>query len=121
VHRLLKAINASKKEDEEYVLRNIEALCVHISALEREADSVEKEYMARKYARWAKENINKTFKAKIISTTPEYKAELIDDIQGATLHITNPINIPLFSIVNVMIENVDIYKAKIFVKVIEDV
>ena len=119
VHRLLKAINDEKKDDEEYVLRNIEALCIQISTLEREADSVEKEYMARKYARWAKENQNKTFKAKIISTTPEYKAELNDEIKGAILHVTNPVNIPLFTEINVIIENVDIYKAKIFVKVVQ--
>ncbi len=119
VHRQLKAIAQRKKEQEEYVLRNIEALCISISSLEREADTVEKEYKQRKYARWAKKHIGKTFKAKITATTPEYKAEFTDEIQGATLYITNPTQAVLFQHVNVLIENVDIYKAKIFVKVIE--
>jgi len=119
VHRQLKAIAQGKKKDEEYVLRNIEALCISISQLEREADSVEKEYKQRKYARWAQEHLGKTFKAKIIATTPEYKAEFQDVIQGATLYITNSTQAVLFQHVDVMIENVDIYKAKIFVKVVE--
>ncbi len=119
VHRQLKAISAKKKEDEEYVLRNIEALCIQISQLEREADSVEKEYMQRKYARWAQRHIGKTFKAKITATTPEFKAELIDTIKGAQLHITNHTQSVLFQHVDVRIENVDIYKAKIFATVVE--
>ena len=119
VHRQLKAITKKQKEEESYVLRNIEALCISISSLEREADTVEKEYKQRKYARWAKEHLGKTFKAKIIATTPEYKAEFTDIIQGATLYITNATQAVLFQHVNIIIENVDIYKAKIFVKVIE--
>jgi len=119
VHRQLKAIAKGKKEEESYVLRNIEALCISISNLEREADMVEKEYMQRKYARWAKEQIGKTFDAKISATTPEYKADLDDEIIGATLHITNTTSAVLFERVKVRIENVDIYRAKIFVTVIE--
>ncbi len=120
VHRLIKAIRAGKKADEEYVLRNIEALCIEISRLEREADSVESEYKQRKYARWAKEHIGQKFQAKIIATTPEYKAELDDTIKGASLHITNPIHVPIFSKIEVEIENVNLYQAKIYVKALVD-
>ncbi len=119
VHRQLKAIAKGKKEEESYVLRNIEALCVNISNLEREADSVEKEFMQRKYARWAQKRIGKTFKAKITATTPEHKAELVDEVQGATLYITNATNAVLFQEVQVRIESVDIYKARIHVSVVE--
>jgi len=119
VHRQLKAIAKGKKEEESYVLRNIEALCVSISNLEREADTVEKEYMQRKYARWAKEHIGKVFSAKISATTPEYKADLDDTIKGATLYITNPTNAVLFQHVKVRIESVDLYRAKIFVTTVE--
>ncbi len=119
VHRQLKAIAKGKKEEESYVLRNIEALCVSISNLEREADMVEKEYMHRKYARWAKEHIGEVFSAKISATTQEYKADLDDEIKGATLYITNPTTAVLFQKVKVRIENVDIYRAKIYVTTVE--
>ena len=119
VHRQLKAIAKGKKEEESYVLRNIEALCVSISNLEREADMVEKEYMQRKYARWAKEHIGEVFNAKISATTPEHKADLDDEIKGATLYITNLTNAVLFQHVKVRIESVDLYRAKIFVTVVE--
>ena len=119
MHRQLKALSKGKKEEESYVLRNIEALCVSISNLEREADMVEKEYMQRKYARWAQEHIGEVFSAKISATTPEYKADLDDKIKGAALHITNPTNAVLFQRVKVRIENVDLYKAKIFVTTLE--
>ncbi len=119
VHRQLKAIAKGKKEEESYVLRNIEALCVSISNLEREADMVEKDYMQRKYARWAKEHIGEVFNAKISATTPEYKADLDDEIKGAALYITNPTNAVLFQHVKVRIESVDLYRAKIFVTTVE--
>ncbi len=119
VHRQLKAIAKKKKEEEEYVLRNIEALCISISNLEREADMVEKEYMQRKYARWAEHNVGKEFYAKITATTPEYKADLDDEIKGAALYISAPTNAVLFQRVKVRIEQVDIYRAKIFVTVVE--
>ncbi len=120
VHRQLKALSKGKKEEESCVLRNIEALCVSISNLEREADMVEKEYMQRKYARWAQEHIGEVFSAKISATTPEHKADLDDEIKGAVLHITNPTNAVLFQRVKVRIENVDLYKAKVFVTTVEE-
>ncbi len=119
VHRLLKAINNNDTQEGSYVLRNIEALCMTISEKEREASSIEAEFMARKFARWAQNNINKTFKARISATEPEVKAELHDEIMGARLHILSDSNVVLFEDVRVLIEKVDLPKAKIYARVIK--
>jgi len=118
VHRLLKAINKGDKEDGSYVLRNIEALAISISEKEREASTIEVEFMARKFARWAYKNINKKFKARIIATENEIKAQLHDEIEGAKLHITSTENVVLFEDVIVKIDKVDIPRAKIFASVV---
>jgi ribonuclease R len=118
VHRLLKAINAGDTQEGSYVLRNIEALSMTISEKEREASSIENEFMARKYARWADNNIGKEFKAKINATDPDVKAELRDEIQGARLFITSPEVPVLFEDVIVKIERVDIARAKIYALVV---
>ncbi|MCF6340514.1 MAG: ribonuclease R [Sulfurimonas sp.] len=118
VHRLLKAINNNDTEEGSYVLRNIESLSMTISEKEREASTIEIEFMARKYARWAETNINKEFKARICATDPEIKAELHDEIAGAKLNITSSENVGLFEDVTICINKVDIAKAKIFAIVI---
>ena len=120
VHRLLKAINKDDKEEGNYVLRNIESLSMTISEKEREASTIELDFMARKYARWAEKNLNKRFKAKISSTDIDVKAELRDKIIGAKLNITSNGNYVLFQDVVVEITKVDILKAKIFAIVVED-
>jgi ribonuclease R len=121
VHRLLKAINNNDTEEGSYVLRNIEALSMTISEKEREASSIEVEFQQRKFARWAKENLEKEFKARINATTPEIKAELRDEIEGARLNITSTGDIVLFEDVIVKIDKVDIAKAKIFASVVSKV
>ncbi len=117
VHRLLKSIARGDKKEESYVLRNIEALCLMISQKEREADSVESEYARRKFARWAEKNKGKTFVAKINQTLPELTAKLDDEIKGAVIHITSAVNVPLFSKVKVVIDDVNLYNAKIYGRV----
>lgn len=120
VHRLLKAIAANDTQEGSYVLRNIEILSLTISEKEREADAIEKEFMARKFTRWAGQNTAEEFSARISATEPELKAELNDTIKGAVLHITNPSsNVVLFQDVRVIIERVDIPKAKIYVRLLE--
>lgn len=114
VHRLLKAINNNDTQEGSYVLRNIESLSMTISEKERESSSIEQQYMARKYARWAKENLNKHFKARISTTETEVKADLMDEIVGARLLITSNDNVVLFEDVVVEITKVDIAKAKIY-------
>ena len=121
VHRLLKAINNNDTEEGSYVLRNIEALSITISEKEREASTIEIEFQARKFARWAELNLNKEFKARITATDPEIKAELHDEIQGARLNITSGTDAVLFEDVIIRIDKVDIPKAKIFATVVAKV
>jgi len=119
VHRLLKAIARGDKEESSYVLRNVESLCMSVSEKEREASTVENEFMARKFTRWANENIGGIFKARITSTDPYLKAELHDEIQGARFLINHGLDAQLFEDVKVRIEKADIAKAKIYASVIE--
>ncbi|MBT8343994.1 MAG: ribonuclease R, partial [Sulfurovum sp.] len=86
VHRLLKAIENKDTQEGSYVLRNIEALSMTISEKEREASTIEVQYQQRKFARWAENNLNKEFKARITATDPDIKAEIHDEIQGARLN-----------------------------------
>jgi len=119
VHRLLKAIDNNDTAESSYVLRNIEVLSMTISEKEREASTVENEFMARKFARWANEHKDEIFKARINATEPEVKAELHDTIMGARLTITAHENPVLFEDVLIKIESVDIQKAKIFASIIK--
>ena len=89
-----------------------------ISIKEREASTVETEFMARKYARWAELNLDKEFKARITSTDTEIKAEIHDEIIGARVNITSTGDITLFENVMIKIDRVDIPRAKIFASVI---
>ena len=118
VHRLLKAINSDDTEEGSYVLRNIESLSMTISEKERESSKIEQDFMARKFARWADENLGKEFKARVSGTDPELKADLNDEIKGARLIITSGENVVLFEDIIVKIDKVDIAKAKIFVIVV---
>ena len=120
VHRLLKAINAKDTEEGSYVLRNIESLSMTISEKEREAATIEQDFMARKFTRWAKENLTKVFNAKITSTDAEIKADLDDEIKGARLIITSTNNVILFQDVKVRLDKVDIPKAKIYASIVDD-
>ena len=117
VHRLIKAIKANDTEEGSYVLRNIESLTIAVSEKERESADVEFRFMDRKYARWAKKNIGKKFKARIEATDPHLIAKLNDEIVGATLHVKSQIPIMLFDDVEVIIEEVDIATTKIHVTV----
>lgn len=121
VHRLLKAINAGDTAESSYVLRNIESLAMAISEKEREASAIEVEFMARKYARWANENIGREFKAKIVATDPELRADLRDEIVGAKLQLSAHDNYVLFEDVIVRLDKVDIARAKIFATVVRRV
>ncbi|MFA5461655.1 MAG: ribonuclease R family protein [Sulfurimonas sp.] len=119
VHRLLKAINNHDTMEGSYVLRNIESLCMSVSEKEREASTIEVEFMARKFARWAAENIDGVFNARVTATDPFFKAELHDTISGARFYITQNLNAALFDDVKVRIDKADIAKAKIYASIIE--
>ncbi len=118
VHRLLKAIAKNDKEEGSYVLRNIETLTMTISEKEREASTIEMDYKARKYARWAESQLGNEFKAKITATDPELRADLNDEIVGARLYITNNEDVVLFENVRVKIERVDLARAKIYAAIV---
>ena len=119
VHRLIKAINNNDTVEGSYVLRNIEALAMTISEKEREASTIEVEFMARKFARWAETKLGEEFQARITSTEPEVRAELLGEIKGARMYITSDENAVLFEVVTVIIDKVDIAKAKIYARVIK--
>ncbi|MDD2652767.1 MAG: ribonuclease R [Sulfurimonas sp.] len=118
VHRLLKAIANKDTEQGSYVLRNIESLCMSVSEKEREAATVEVEFMARKFARWANEHLGEVFQARVTATDPFFKAELHDTLQGARFLIIHSMNATLFDDVKVRIDKVDIAKAKIYGSVV---
>ena len=118
VHRLLKAINRGDTQEQSYVLRNIESLSMAISEKEREAMIIESEYKARKYARWAQENLHKEFKARITSTDPELRAQLHDEIIGARLHFTAGADVALFEDVIIRLDKVNIARARIYASVV---
>ena len=118
VHRLLKAINAGDTQEQSYVLRNIESLSMEISEKEREASIIESEYKARKYTRWAAQNINKEFKARVTATEPELRAEIHDEIIGAHLYFISGADVSLFEDVIIRIDKVEINRARIYASVV---
>ncbi|MEA1892904.1 MAG: ribonuclease R family protein [Campylobacterota bacterium] len=120
VHRLLKAISNNDTQEGSYVLRNIEVLSMTISEKEREASSIEVEFAQRKFARWADKNIDKEFKARIIATEPEFKAEIQDEISGARVFLSLGGSAVLFEDVKICIDKVDIARAKISAHIVAE-
>jgi len=68
VHRLLKAYSSHDKRQLEFLLGSLEVTAMKISELERESAKVAWDFMDRKYARWAKENIGTKIEAVITDT-----------------------------------------------------
>ncbi len=116
LHRLLKAILKNDKKRLDFIMRNIEPLTVKISELEREAAKVEWDFMDRKFARWAKENIKKEFFA--IVTDPESTpiALIEDKIAGARVFLPKE-DVELFDKVYVEIIDADTATTKIIGKI----
>ncbi|MDD5387428.1 MAG: ribonuclease R [Sulfuricurvum sp.] len=113
VHRLLKAIKAGDTEEGSYVLRNIESLCTSISEKEREASDIEIRFQERKFARWASTVIGQTFKARVMQTEDQIRAEIHDVITGAKVNVTAHFGLLLFDDIMVKIETADLATAKI--------
>lgn len=113
VHRLLKAIKAGDTEEGSYVLRNIESLCTSISEKEREASDIEIRFQERKFARWASSVIGQTFKARVMQTEDQIRAEIHDVITGAKVNVTAHFGLVLFDDIMVKIETADLATAKI--------
>lgn len=112
LHRLIKAQLNDDKEQNEYLLRNIEPLCARVSELERESTKAEWDFRDRKLARWAEKQIGKEFKAHVIEADENAKAVLMADIKGVTVNLHGA-NVMLFDNIIVRINEVNIAMAKI--------
>ena len=118
LHRLLKSIIRKDKKQMEFILRNIEALVVKISELEREAMKVEWDFYDRKYARYAKENIGNVYKGLIEDTEIPPIAKITEDLLlGARVFLKDKKKFNLFEKVDIEIVSSNIATAKIKGKV----
>ena len=118
LHRLLKAQLAKDDKLYNYLLEGIEATCEELYIKEREADKVAFDFMDRKFARWAEQNIGKEFICYISEISEPLIARLDDELKGARIILPN-FTCPLLSRVRVRIISSDIASAKIIGKVVE--
>ena len=118
LHRLLKAQLAKDDKLYNYLLEGIEATCEELNIKEREADKVAFDFMDRKFARWAEQNIGKDFICYISEISEPLIARLDDELKGARIILPN-FTCPLLSRVRVRIIKGDIASAKIIGKVVE--
>jgi len=117
LHRLIKTQLTNDEEEAEYLLRNIEPLCVRVSELERDATKAEWDFRDRKFARWAKTQIGAFFEAEVVEAGESVKAVLQGEIQGVTVHLRGD-NIMLFDKIRVMITEVNIPQAIIMAELV---
>ena len=118
LHRLLKAQLAKDDKLYNYLLEGIEATCEELNIKEREADKVAFDFMDRKFARWAEQNIGKDFICYISEISEPLIARLDDELKGARIILPN-FTCPLLTRVRVRIIKGDIASAKIIGKVVE--
>lgn len=112
LHRLIKADLQNDREQNEYLLRNIEPLSQRVSELERESTKAEWDFRDRKLARWAEKHIGEEFKADIVEAGESAKAILESDIEGVTVNLRGD-NVMLFDKIIIKIDTVSIAMAKI--------
>ena len=112
LHRLIKADLTDDKEQNEYLLRNIEPLSQRVSELERESTKAEWDFRDRKLARWAEKHIGEEFKAHIVEAGESAKAILECEIEGVTVNLRGD-NVMLFDKIILKIDSVSIPMAKI--------
>jgi len=117
LHRLIKTQLKDDKEEAEYLLRNIDPLCVRVSELERETTKTEWDFRDRKFARWAEKQKDMFFEAEVIEAGESAKAVLKGEIQGVTVNLRGD-NIMLFDKVRVMITEVNIAQAVIMAELV---
>ena len=114
LHRILKATIKKDEKQLEYILRNIEALVVKISELEREAMKVEWDFYDRKYARFAAKHIGEEFEGVIEDTEIPPIAKITEDkLLGARIFLKNKSKFDLFEKVKIEIDSSNIATAKI--------
>ncbi len=112
LHRLLKAIIKKDNGLKEFLLRDIEPLCEKLSELERESDKVAYDYMDRKYARWAKCNLDEIVDATVTSTSSTVIASSEGNIEGARIFLSDK-EAELFEDIRVRLLGSDIATTKI--------
>jgi ribonuclease R len=121
LHRILKATIKNQKKILDYILRNVEALVVKLSELEREAMKVEWDFYDRKYARYAELHIGDVYKGIIEDTEIPPIAKILEDkLLGARVFLKDKEKFNLFEKVNVEITNSNIATAKIKGRVKKD-
>ena len=112
LHRLIKSQLKEDKEQNEYLLRNIEPLCQRVSELERESTKAEWDFRDRKLARWAEKRIGQEFKAHVVEVGENAKAILECEIEGVSVNLRGD-NVMLFDKIILKIESVSLAMAKI--------
>ena len=113
LHRLIKAQLNEDKEQNEYLMRNIEPLCARVSELERESTKAEWDFRDRKLARWAEQHIGESFDAHVIEVGENAKAVLeVKNVQGVTVNLRGD-NVMLFDDIVIKIESVSLAMATI--------
>ncbi|WP_457608542.1 ribonuclease R family protein [Nitratifractor sp.] len=117
LHRLIKADLQKDEGKKEYLLRNIEPLCVRVSELERNATKAEWDFRDRKFARWAARHIGERFIAQIVEVELEdvekgAEAILECEMEGIVVHLPS-YDALLFDRIEVEITEANIAQAKI--------
>ncbi len=118
LHRLIKTQLNDDKEEAEYLLRNIDPLCVRVSELEREATKCEWDFRDRKFSRWAQKQKGAFFEAEVIEAGEHTKARLLGDIKGVEVHLKGD-NLMLFDKIRLMITEVNIPQAVIMAELVQ--
>ncbi|MEA3384109.1 MAG: ribonuclease R family protein [Campylobacterota bacterium] len=108
LHRILKT---------KIIPKDIDEVCTSISDQERQIASLVWDFEDRKYARYAKENIDKIFEAKITDNIKQI-ATITKELIGARVEIENYGAQKLFTIVNIKIISSDIITKKIICRIV---
>ncbi len=110
LHRILKTKTIPK---------DIETICENISNQERNITKLVWDLEKRKYARWAKENIDNQYEAIVIQVEDEPKGAFSSGMVGLSFDIENYQGEQLFSEIKVKLISSDIITKKIIGKIIE--
>jgi ribonuclease R len=105
LHRILKGLKIPK---------DIENICENISNIEREIAKMVWDLEARKYARWAIENLNIKFRANICDVGDVANGELVEEMIGLKFEIKNYKGEKLYNKVNVILTEVDMVAKKVY-------
>lgn len=120
LHRLLKTIIHKDDKGKAHILKDIEAVTMTVSRLEREAAKVEWDFVDRKFVRWAEQNIGNSFRAIVTDVDEEgFKdtiAKIEDDIKGARVFMDPEEEAHLFDEITAEIIDVNIATTKIYAR-----